>query len=574
MTSMSDTDSSFAQMHPSPWKGVWLKAWRLGMLVIAVLLIRESSDRREVEERASNLTAERVRDFFPEAVEVRPESDSAGRHAVKDGSGKTLGYVAQTAPESNAFIGYSGPTNSLLVFDRQGVVKGLRILKSGDTADHLAEVIGDRAFFRQFRDLKPGDPLKQDLHVVAGATLTSTAIAEGVLGKLGEVAGASLRFPSEITLEEVQESLPEAVKLVRSEVRPSGFDALDGEGKRIAVVVRTSPVTDTLVGYKGPTDSLLILDAQGDVLKELRVRKSFDTERYVGYVTGDRYFMSLFDGTSLEDLEALDFETAGVEGVSGATETSWSVAAGLRLRSRALLAEDGGVGSLLSSVKWRWWDLGHLLIVVSALLMAGTRLRGVRWARHLHHFILVVYGGGIAGEMLSQGLMTGWAAHGTPWRSAIGLVLVGAVSLLAPIFSRRQLYCHHICPHGALQQLLVRRLPWQWSPPLRLNRWLSKLPFLLLALVFTVAVRGWGLDLNALEPFDAYVWSVAGWASIGIAVIGLAFSAVTPMAYCRYGCPTGAVFALIRFTGDADRWGQRDWLAMGMLGLAFLGRWF
>lgn len=570
---MDGRKSSTTQAQRPRWKSAWLRTWRLGLLVMAVLLIRDAAERRDEVERASNLTAERVRDFFPGAETVSGEADSAGRHAVVDNSGQTLGYVAQTAPGSDKFIGYSGPTNSLLVFDRQGVVTGLRILRSGDTADHLAEVVGDRSFFRQFRDLKPGEPLREDLHVVAGATLTSTAIAEGVLGKLGEAAGTSLRFPESITLAEVKDAVPEAATLAPSTVRSPGMDVLDVEGKRIAVAVRTSPTTDTLIGYKGPTDSLLILDAEGQVLTGLRVRKSFDTARYVGYVTGDRYFMSLFDGTSLEDLATMDFETAGVEGVSGATKTSWSVAEGLRRRAGALLAETSGVGNWLSAVRWRWLDLGHLLMVVSALVMSGTRLRGVPWARHAHHVYLVVYGGWIAGEMLSQGLMAGWAAHGTPWRSACGLVLVAAVALLAPVLSRRQLYCHHICPHGALQQLVMRRLPWQWSPPGWLNRWLSRLPFVLLALVFVVVIHGWDLDLNALEPFDAYLWSIAGWASIGIAVMGLVWATVTPMAYCRYGCPTGAVFALIRFTGDGDRLGQRDWIALAMLGAAFVARW-
>ena len=560
--------------HPSMkrLRSTLIRLWRIAMLAVAVLLIREGTQRRSEIERAANLTAERVRDFFPEAEEVNPDADGAGRRAVVDGSGQVLGYIAQTAPGSDRFIGYSGPTNTLLVFDVRGVLTGLRILKSGDTADHIAEVISDRSFFGQFRDLKPGEALKGELHAVSGATLTSTAISEGVLSKLGEAAGASLRFPKEITLAEVRDVLPKAEKLAPSKVRPSGVDVFDAEGKRIAVAVRTSPTTDTLVGYKGPTDTLLILDAAGEMLEQMRIRKSYDTERYVGYVTADRYFMSLFNGRSLEDLAALDFKEAKIEGVSGATETSWSIAEGLKRRAGVLLAETPGVVGWISSVRWRWQDLGHLVIVLMAFLMAGTHLRGIAWARNVHHVVLVVYGGWIAGEMLSQGLMAGWARHGTPWRSAAGLVLLGAVALLAPVFTRRQLYCHHICPHGALQQLLMRRVTWQWSPPVRLNRWLSRLPFALLVLVFWVAVTGWDVDLNALEPFDAYLIGVAGWASIGIAVVGLAFSVVTPMAYCRYGCPTGALFALIRFTGDSDRVGQRDWMAMAMLGSAFLAR--
>jgi polyferredoxin len=71
--------------------------------------------------------------------------------------------------------------------------------------------------------------------------------------------------------------------------------------------------------------------------------------------------------------------------------------------------------------------------------------------------------------------------------------------------------------------------------------------------------------LNALEPFDAYVFRVAGWASLAIALTGLIASLFQPLAYCKYACPTGALFKLIRFTGDADRLGVRDWIAASLL---------
>jgi polyferredoxin len=176
----------------------------------------------------------------------------------------------------------------------------------------------------------------------------------------------------------------------------------------------------------------------------------------------------------------------------------------------------------------------------------------------------------MAGEMLSQGLLAGWAAHGTPWRNVHGLVLLAALALLGPVFTGKQLYCHHICPHGALQQLLAKRLPFQWSPSKRVDAFLSKLPFMLLAFVLLSVVFALPVDLNALEPFDAYLFRVAGWASMVIAIAGLLWSLVTPLAYCRYGCPTGALFKLLRFTGAADRFGTRDWLAAACVVMVLL----
>jgi polyferredoxin len=143
------------------------------------------------------------------------------------------------------------------------------------------------------------------------------------------------------------------------------------------------------------------------------------------------------------------------------------------------------------------------------------------------------------------------------------------VALLGPVFTGKQLYCHHICAHGALQQLLARRVGFakRWQVPPNLDRWLSRLPFVLLALVLVSVALGLAMNLNALEPFDAYVLRVAGTASIALAIAGLVASLFQPLAYCKYGCPTGALFKMLRFTGTGDRLGLRDWLAAALLGV-------
>lgn len=542
------------------WKSLALRLWRVALLALAVIAIRRSHSPAAVE-----LTVDRVHDFFPAAAALTSQN---GMQVVKDASGITLGHVMQTSPEADDIIGYSGPTNTLIALDARGKVLGLRILSSGDTTDHLAEVVRERSFFKQFTDKKAAELANLQPDAVSGATLTSSAIAEGVLRRLGKSATTSLRFPDTITLDEVKKLEPRAAKMRESKAHPGSQEVLDEKGVVIALAVRTAPASDGTVGYKGPSDTFMLMDASGTTLRGIALRRSYDTEQYVGYVTGDAAFLKTFDGMTTEKIAHIDFNVAGVEGVSGATQTSYGIAEGIRLRAESLLHEEEVRSGWWQQIRWRWQDSGHVAILLAALVMAFTPLRGRAWCRHLHHVLLVVYGGFIAGEMLSQGLLAGWATHGTPWRNAHGLVLLAAVALLGPVFTSKQLYCHHICPHGALQQLLVRRLPWQWSPSKRLDKLLSKLPFVLLALVlFSVA---WALpvNLNALEPFDAYLFRVAGWASILIAIGGLLLSLFTPLAYCRYGCPTGALFKLLRFTGDGDRFGVRDWLAA--LGVTFV----
>ena len=539
-----------------------LRLFRVSVLVAAILLIRNESH-SDAEERL--LTVEQVKDFFPSAASLDTRRDPA---VVKDADGGTLGFAATTAPGSNDVIGYSGPTHSLLALDSGGAITGLRILKSEDTPDHLAEVIRDRSFFAQFRGLKMGDRLEK-VHAVSGATLTSLAIAEGVLKRLGQES-ESLRFPEAITLEEVKRLEPQAVSLRPAKGYRGGFEVIDAKGARIAIATRTSPVADAIVGYKGPTDVLMLLSPDAKTLRSIHVRKSFETKRYLGYVTGDDYFMRLFDGKSIDQLSQLDFEKEKIEGVSGATQTSWALAEGLKQRANRLLSDLREQVPAYAKIRWRWQDTGHLMVILSALVMAFTRLRGQAIARNLHHLFLVIYGGFWVGELLSQGLFVGWARHGVPWKNAPGLVLLGVVALTAPIFTRRQLYCHQICPHGALQQLLMKRLKWQWSPPPRVAKALEKVPYALLWVVLFVAITRVSFDLNGIEPFDAYLFTIAGAAAILIALIGLVFSLFTPMAYCKYGCPTGALFKLLRSSGEADRFGLRDWGALGALALGIV----
>ncbi len=535
------------------WKSNALRLWRVALLAAAVLAIRRSH-----QPAAVKLTVDRVRDFFPAAAALNPQN---GMQAVKDGSGITLGHVMQSSPEADDIIGYSGPTNTLIALDAHGKVLGLRILSSGDTTDHLAEVVRERSFFRQFTEKKASELANLQPQTVSGATLTSSAIAEGVLRRLGKSATTSLRFPDAITLEEVKKLEPQAMKLRESKSHPGAHEVLDEKSDVIALAVRTPPASDGTVGYKGPSDTFMLLDASGSMLRGIALRRSYDTEQYVGYVTGDPTFLKTFDGMTTEKIANIDFNATGIEGVSGATQTSYGVAEGVRIRAQSLLKEKDTQRGWWSLIRWRWQDTGHALILVAAFVMAFTPLRGRAWCRHTHHALLVIYGGFIAGEMLSQGMLAGWAAHGTPWRNAQGLVLLAAVALLGPIFTSRQLYCHHICPHGALQQVVAKRLSFQWSPSNGMDAMLSKLPFVLLAFVLFSVAFALPVDLNALEPFDAYLFRVAGWASILIAVVGLAWSLITPLAYCRYGCPTGALFKLLRFTGVADRFGIRDWIA-------------
>jgi NosR/NirI family nitrous oxide reductase transcriptional regulator len=126
---------------------------RLALVVAVVLLIRlnAQSQRAGGNGRLSeNVTVNRVRQSLPSANSIAVTSNSNSGFSVTDTEGKTVGHVLQTSPESDHIIGFSGPTNVLVVQDVDGRVRGIEVLNSGDTREHVRQVINDPGFFPAF----------------------------------------------------------------------------------------------------------------------------------------------------------------------------------------------------------------------------------------------------------------------------------------------------------------------------------------------------------------------------------------------------------------------------------------
>ncbi|MCB1091352.1 MAG: 4Fe-4S binding protein, partial [Verrucomicrobiae bacterium] len=377
------------------------------------------------------------------------------------------------------------------------------------------------------------------------------------------------RFPEDVQLAEVQKFLPMAQRFEPIPDRPYLQRVVDGEGNLVGYASRTSPHADHLIGYQGPSDVLLVLDAE-ERFVGLGLRGTFDNAPYVKLMTDDEYFFNTFVGFDLADVARLDMVDAGIDGVTGATKTSINVAESIIQAARELVK----VRQPAPPKRWYglpWRHVGTGLVILAGLAIAFTRLRGKRWLRWAYQAVLIGYLGFVNADLLSMAQLVGWSQNGVPWKVAFGLVLLTAAALIAPVFTGRQVYCTHLCPYGAAQDWLHRRLPWQLAIKGRLDGVLSAVPVLLLAGVVAVAMGHFQISLVGIEPFDAFVFRIAGWATITIAIAGLVASLFVTRAYCRYGCPTGAFLKFLRWGGSAaDRFGRRDWVAAGLLVVAVL----
>jgi NosR/NirI family nitrous oxide reductase transcriptional regulator len=224
---------------------------------------------------------------------------------------------------------------------------------------------------------------------------------------------------------------------------------------------------------------------------------------------------------------------------------------------------------LATAGRRRWRTAGTIGIIVFGVVLGLTRLRGIAWLRIIFQVLLIGYLGLTSGELLSLAMFVGWGQSGVPWQNAMGLAALAAAAIVLPIASGRNVYCSHLCPHGAAQQLLPRRWKLRNSPSWLIQT-LRLIRPALLAWVVLVAAGNWPFNLVNIEPFDAYSWRAAAWPTTAVAIVGLVASLFVPMAYCRFGCPTGAVLDYLRRHSRSDRLTRADWFAVGCLIVAVL----
>jgi Na+-translocating ferredoxin:NAD+ oxidoreductase RnfG subunit len=544
-------------------------AWLVHVEHIAFLGRQQGAD-------LASLPVDRIRRHLPNAAAIGGDSGAiAGGRDLLDATGDRVGTIFKTSPAGDTAIGFSGPTDLLVICDAELRVAGVEILSSSDTRDHVAAIERDSRYLASFRgksldDLEALATAKVD--AVAGSTLTCLAIAEGLALRLGGSASGS-RFEAAPTLADLKKIFPDVVALEPDAGDPAVIRVVAADRIPLGWALRTSPSADRVIGYQGPTDAVIGFDTAGKVAG-VAVLATFDNEPYVGYVRDDRAFRRVYRGMTIEELAGLDPSATGVEGVSGATMTSQAVAEGIVRAARAHAATPATGRSWLAGLA-RDLDgprLGALGLVAVGIATAFTRLRGTWFGRLALPLAVLAYLGFGAGALLSQAQLWGWAQAGVP-RGAVVLMALAAAAVVLPATTRKNVYCSHLCAHGAAQQLLVRFAKPRRSVPGRLRPWLTALPWALLALAILAAFLHLPLNLVDLEPFDAYLPTVAGAAALAIFTVSLLASAFSPMAYCRHACPTGALLDHLRLNSRSDRFTWRDALMLACLAAAILAHW-
>lgn len=542
-------------------------------LVISLLLAIPKPAARIQDQASETPSIEAIEfpvDLADKKLHLDPQPDASGMWRLMDESQTVVGLVARTLPTAKNVIGYRGPTESLLLFDPELNLISVALLESADTQEHVAAVSADRNFFKQFETwIWGGPPADIQIDAVSGATLTSLALAEGVLKRIGGDR-PSLVFNRPITLQEIQDWFPQGI----------GFDSSSGavqdaSGTLIGTVLRTGPLSDDLIGYQGPTEMIMKIGSAGKV-ESIRIRASFDNEPYVDYVRTEAGFWAVFEDKTIAELSDFDPQEAGVEGVSGATMTSLIIAdtivAATKQAQRQVASPKNAEATWLGSIRWTLTDIITIATLICAAILKYSGAYRRRAFRRIWLIWVVVVVGFWSGNLVSLALIAGWSAEGIAWRLAPGLAAITCVAMLGPPLTKGNPYCNHLCPHGALQQLVrptKKSMRYRNLRP-RLSRLMRRLPGITLCAAYAGLVLLPTLDLASWEPFHAYLFRIAGWSSLAFAFATIAISAVLPMGYCRFGCPTGRLLDYLKRTATSDHLQVADFVAASLLIFALL----
>jgi Na+-translocating ferredoxin:NAD+ oxidoreductase RnfG subunit len=469
--------------------------------------------------------------------------------------GEVIGWVTSTSPQGEGIVGYAGPAELLVMLDAARQVRAVRLLRSADTAGHVAKVREEGRFWAQWQGKMEASLGRHDDPVlVSGASLTSEAMTRAVAARFGAKHAGEF-FPDEVSITEVQTWFPGATAL-RATSRAGVMDVMR-EAERVGTVLRSARMGVTTRGFQGAADVLIGLSPTQNVLG-VSLRSSRDNLPYWGDVQEELRYATSFAGASVESILGAS-EHGALVLVSGASTTAHGVFLTVQEMLRRYQAPP-------APVTWPWQQALGVIWLAGGVWVA---FRGGKKSRA--GFALISVAAGLSlGWMLGQDQLINWARYsGREW-PAWPMLTMTAIALLVPSLTGKNVYCAHLCPHGAAQSLMGQWTRRRWALPPRLHRAMVLVPWLTLVILWALAWWGTSLALSAAEPFEVWSTGMVMLLPAAIFTVGLMAAIFLPQAYCHYGCPTGALLKFL--THAPGRWTRRDGMALLLVVVAWVAQ--
>ncbi len=161
------------------WAG-WLVLTVIAAAAAVALALTNRVTEAPIRQQNMERTHGALMELFPEADDFAAltleSSDELLSAYTVSSAGQTVGYAATIASQ-----GYAGPVEVIVGLENDFSLRGIRVGGSDfKETEGLGSKAKEPAFTDQFRGKKPPLTLSQDVEGISGATITSSAVVEGV----------------------------------------------------------------------------------------------------------------------------------------------------------------------------------------------------------------------------------------------------------------------------------------------------------------------------------------------------------------------------------------------------------
>ena len=357
-------------------------------------------------------------------------------------------------------------------------------------------------------------------------------------GQRSTDCGQQPKFILDVSLEDVNKYYENADSISLEDV--NSYDIFEN-GNLIGKIVNTSPYSDEIYGYNSITPLNIYLDSD-DKIVEVEVCENRESRGYLNKVISSG-FLDLWDGMTPE--EAANHH---VDAVSGCTFSSMAIAQSLQVKMQQLSQQKSRY-----SVDWKLLvrQLCVLFVTILALICFFNPKK--KMLRKITLLLSIAVLGLWTNSLLSIALFCNWLTNGVSLALQLPILIVAALAILLPLFTKKSFYCQYLCPFGAAQEFVGKlgqrstvngqRSEFRVNSLIKIFSVLRKVILMVLLMIFAL---GTGLDLSVVEPFPIFNYQSIGFGIAIFAAVILIISIFIKRPWCNYLCPTGTLLESFR----------------------------
>lgn len=340
------------------------------------------------------------------------------------------------------------------------------------------------------------------------------------------------KYELTLSMEDVTTRFPEADSIMQDGI--SSYLILD-EGNIIGKVVNTSPYSDDIYGYNGTTPLTIYID-NNDIIKEVEICPNRESRGYLNRVISSGYLES-WDGLSTQ--EALNHK---VDAVSGCTYTSTAISQSLQARMQELTSQKARLTT------WDWSLFAKQVSVIIVTILALICFFNPKKSKKLRIITLslsILILGFWTNSLLSLALFYNWLTNGISLTMQVAVIVIAAVSIILPLFTKKSFYCQYLCPFGAVQEFVGMIPVKKITISSKIYNALMIIRRLILLALLVLLASGVGLDLSEVEPFSIFSYQTIIFEVALLTSIIVVASIFIKKPWCNYICPTGTLLKSI-----------------------------